>query len=446
MKETYNLSHLLTYNQKTNRVYNWLNGEYVEFDDLEHPFLKILQSNTNSFEKFSHQDSFDDFEWLEEKMFVIQNRTVLDNMIFNHTQDKNSDKYLHLILLPAQLGCNFACKYCYEDHEQKQRMTSIEKNILLKYIQSLTNLEFLNIEWFGGEPLVNKDFILDFLADVQKISLERSIKFQSSMTTNGYYLTKELFQKLLNLNVRAYQITLDGIEEDHNKLRPLSNGGSTFQTILNNLLNITSVEDENFNIIVRTNFNENSKIIDYFELLQSLPISKDNRFSFIFRPIEDNFNDHKNDVACANNQSSLLQSLYEQMLKDKGLLTGDYMLYRDMGSHSCYASRENSLIVYPDMSIRKCTVALDYDKNIVGYISKDGELIKNSYFDLWTLNKNSIHNKSECLTCSFNPQCLSSACPLKYIQNYEISCPIDHSNMISVADNIISYLTKEANK
>jgi len=157
------------------------------------------------------------------------------------------------------------------------------------------------------------------------------------------------------------------------------------------------------------------------------------------RAIQNNWNNVENLVSCTK-QPSALQDLYDAKAKEKGLIKGDYMLYMDIGTYSCYASRENSLIIYPDMSIRKCTVALDDERNKVGFINDKAKLVKNSNWNLWTLNKHSIHNKQECQTCSFNPQCLSSACPLKFIDTGEIICPHEVYNLENLSNNIIDYI------
>ncbi len=177
----------------------------------------------------------------------------------------------------------------------------------------------------------------------------------------------------------------------------------------------------------------------FINYLKDINFAKDKRFSFIFRPIQTNWNDMQNDVACKVQPTSL-QLYYEKKAEENGLIKGDYILYKDIGSTSCYASRENSVIIYPDLTIRKCSIALDDKVNIVGYIDNNGNLIKNRNWDLWTLNKNSIHNKQECYSCSFNPQCLSSSCPLKFIKNYEIVCPDIVYNLENTSNNIIDYL------
>ena len=379
------------------------------------------------------------FNWLVENKFIVKEQREIQNIIVNKVIDNNSDKYLQLTLLPAQMACNFACTYCYEDREQKSRMGDSQKDIILKYIQNIKNLEYLQIEWFGGEPMLNLDFILDFSKAIQEYSKKNNIIYRASMTTNAYYLYKDNFLKLFHYGIKAYQITIDGIEENHNRLRPLSNGQSTFKIIIDNLLEISSIKDIEFSITIRVNFNEKSNIDEFIQYIKTISFSSDERFSFIFRAIQTDWNDIANEVACKS-QPITLQSQYEEKAIENGLAKGDYMLYKDIGSYSCYASRENSLIIYPDMSIRKCSVALDDAVNVVGYIDENSKLIKNKNWNLWTINKHTIHNKQECQSCSFNSQCLSSACPLKFIKNSEIECPSVVYSLENISNNIINHI------
>lgn len=415
MKNTYSLAYTLTYIPETNRIYNWLNGEYVDFND---------------------------FEWLEKNLFIVKNQNIIYSSIKNKVEINNSNTSLQLTLLPAEMACNFACTYCYEDRTQKARMGSSHQEILMKFIKKHNMLQNIHIDWFGGEPLINSDFILNFSSELQQYTKNLGINFQSSITTNGYYLTYELCKKLLAVNVRVFQITLDGLADDHDKLRPLSNGQPTFLTILNNLLEMSNIDDD-FKILIRVNFNENSNIDDFINFMKKQSIINDSRFSFIFRAIQNNWNNSSNEVSCKT-QPTDLQIEYEKKALAHGFTKGDYMLLKDIGSTSCYASRENSLIVYPDMTIRKCTVALDEDINKVGYINKEGLLIKNNNWNLWSLNKYSIHHKQECMAYSFNAQCLSSACPLEFIKTGNIVCPDSKYHLEDLADNIINYIESQS--
>ena len=442
--EKYSLSYSLTFIEDNYRVYNWLNGEYIEFDDYNHPFLYILKNNIINFDKFKYQNTYDDFSWLLEKKFIIISQEEIYNFIQNKVQDNNSDKYLQLTLLPVEMSCNFACSYCYEDRTQKSKMTKKHQKILLEYIKNNKQLELLHIAWFGGEPLLNKTFILNFSKEIYKWIKLKNIDYHSSITTNAYYLTRNTFLELVDCGITSYQITIDGLENNHNELRPLANGEPTFKTIINNLIEISKIQNIDFNIVIRVNFNENSNIDEFISYIKNINFAKDKRFSFVFRAIRTNWNNSQNEVFCKT-QTENLEFEYEKKATKYGLKKGDYILFKDIGSTSCYASRENSLIVYPDFTIRKCSVALDEKINMVGYINNNAQLIKNKNWDLWTLNKFSIHNKQECKTCSFNPQCLSSACPLKFLKDFEISCPDAVYRLEDISNNIIEFIENEQN-
>ena len=59
------------------------------------------------------------------------------------------------------------------------------------------------IEWFGGEPMLEYD----------------TIPYVRLMTTTGSLLYLERLNKLLNYRVYTYQVTLDGMNYTHDKMR-----------------------------------------------------------------------------------------------------------------------------------------------------------------------------------------------------------------------------------
>ena len=52
---------------------------------------------------------------------------------------------------------------------------------------------------------------------------KQNVQLISDMTTNAYNLDDVNFDMLYNLRVFSYQVTLDGLEEQHNKQRVLKN-------------------------------------------------------------------------------------------------------------------------------------------------------------------------------------------------------------------------------
>jgi len=127
--------------------------------------------------------------------------------------------------------CNFACQYCYQENynasfesPDNDIIQSFFSYILKKFVQKE---KYLTI--FGGEPLLSgkkyRNFIEHFLDLAKKNELETAI------VTNGFYL-KDYVELFKNSKIREIQVTLDGIEETHNKRRPLKGGQGTFNQIV----------------------------------------------------------------------------------------------------------------------------------------------------------------------------------------------------------------------
>ncbi|WP_162983068.1 radical SAM protein [Helicobacter mehlei] len=138
----------------------------------------------------------------------------------------------------------------------------------------------IRIEYFGGEPLLNLKWILAFQERIAHI------KHTASMTTNGYLLSQENMQALVQRNVKAFQITLDGLKEQHDKMRPKCGGGGSYDQIMGNIKAISALK-EHFYIMLRCNFNQHSSSPEqraqFFKNLDF--INGDHRFALLFRPI-----------------------------------------------------------------------------------------------------------------------------------------------------------------
>lgn len=152
-----------------------------------------------------------------------------------------SEPVLELTIVPTY-RCNFRCPYCYQDHEKGLIMDEGTQDAIIKFVRKhIANYTAVEISWFGGEPLLCVDMILKINHAIKQICKTRYKAFKSSITTNGYLLTKAVFEKLLDCGVKRYFITVDGLESEHDKQRYLANRSGTFNAILNNLLDIKTL-------------------------------------------------------------------------------------------------------------------------------------------------------------------------------------------------------------
>ena len=162
-------------------------------------------------------------------------------------------------------------------------------------------------------------------------------EYIGSITTNGYLLNKHIFSELYIVGIRTYQITLDG--EKHDKFRVLENGSGTFNTIKNNISNISNM-DGDFHIIIRVNVDKNSgENIEFYKDLES-SIGGDDRF---FINIENIFDSDRAKEGIEFCEDQNVVELNKIQVKKHNL-----QLYKDViydGIEVCYASTRNCYLL-----------------------------------------------------------------------------------------------------
>lgn len=143
---------------------------------------------------------------------------------------------VNLTICPT-IGCNFDCPYCFEDHRSGKMSPEVQDQVVLlaeKMLQSFGARE-LNITWFGGEPLLASDVIESLSVRLMELSERKSVKYNAGIVTNGYLLDERNAELLGRCRIDQAQITLDGVEEVHDRTRHLAGGGKTFAHICKNL-------------------------------------------------------------------------------------------------------------------------------------------------------------------------------------------------------------------
>ena len=116
------------------------------------------------------------------------------------------------------------------------------------------NSSSISIKWYGGEPLIEFNKIVQITNEVKPLFEN----FSASIITNGYLLTPDKIEQFEELGIRQIQITLDGPEEIHNKRRPLKNGKGSFNQILRNIDYLFSVNEKIF-VTIRVNIDRSNE-------------------------------------------------------------------------------------------------------------------------------------------------------------------------------------------
>lgn len=286
-----------------------------------------------------------------------------------------SDKILQLILLPTE-RCNFRCKYCYEDFSIGRMKKETIAGIKALLEKRCADLSYLRISWFGGEPLIAKDIVLEISEYATMLANKYSLSsYQADMTTNGYFLDLNTANNLSKFGVNFYQISLDGPRDIHNKTRIRADGNNTYDQIWNNLIKIRD-SSVPVSIMLRIHFS-----VDTYQLLDPLlkdiknEFLHDSRFSIFFKAIEHlgGPNDTSINVFSSEKQKNdVIDLLKMKLYSDTKLVPPE--LEVESESYVCYAARPNSLVIRANGDIGKCTVALNDERNKIGSIQQDGTL------------------------------------------------------------------------
>jgi uncharacterized protein len=407
-------------------LYNSMSGSIASVrKEKSHIIRSILRNGINDDELLGKELARGGFLVSEE----VDETNRLKALYYKRYQNNN---HLHLILMSTE-QCNFRCVYCYEKFLRGKMPQEIQNGVFNYVKRRINHLDSISVEWFGGEPLLASDVVLGLGERLFHLAKEHNIPFTSSVTTNGYYLTRDLVQKLLSIGIDHYTVTLDGIDKEHDKRRVLREGGGTFSTIIGNLKDLKST-DWNFKVKFRNNYDpESLEKIDEFLLYLKKNFGNDVRFADInMRPIGKwgGPNDSTLQV-CESADSSIRWAVLRKAMQN-GFPENDLKYYLQPGKYVCYASDPMSFAIGAAGQIMKCTLELDTnERNIIGQVKEDGFWeIDYEKLALWVLGDG--NGDTGCKNCYFAPACQGAACAKARFDTGHSPCPSEKKDISKV--------------
>ena len=132
--------------------------------------------------------------------------------------------------------CNLACKYCFaeegEYHGRRALMSyEVGKKALDFLIANSGNRHNLEVDFFGGEPLMNWQVVKDLVAYGREQEKIHNKHFRFTLTTNGVLLNDEV-QDFVNKEMDNVVLSLDGRKEINDQMRPFRNGTGSYDLIV----------------------------------------------------------------------------------------------------------------------------------------------------------------------------------------------------------------------
>ncbi len=135
--------------------------------------------------------------------------------------------------------CNFRCRYCFADegayHAKRESMSLETAKAAVDFlIENSGNRKVLEMDFFGGEPLMNFSVIKDTVAYAKEKGAKAGKKFLFTTTTNALLLNDEVIE-FFNAEMENVVLSLDGRPEVHDAIRKSINGKGTYALIIDKI-------------------------------------------------------------------------------------------------------------------------------------------------------------------------------------------------------------------
>lgn len=153
--------------------------------------------------------------------------------------------------------CNLACRYCFakegEYHGSRALMSYETGKKALDFLVANSGKRVnLEVDFFGGEPLMNWEVVKQLVLYGRSIEKEHHKRFRFTMTTNGILLDDEKLD-FINREMGNLVLSLDGRKEVHDRMRPHRGGQGSYDEILPKFLHAAESRNQT-NYYVRGTF------------------------------------------------------------------------------------------------------------------------------------------------------------------------------------------------
>ncbi|WP_461864417.1 radical SAM protein [Thermococcus sp.] len=401
-------------------IYNSITGAFAKLTLEE--YRKYLSLNLNEDENNSLLEN------LKKGMFVVPaDFNELEYIKERYTTLKHSATTLGLVIAPT-LKCNLACIYCYQNRGEFDNSLLMPSNVqeaLVSFMRNIIrdNTKLLSVLWYGGEPLMGLQVIRELTKKFLKIANELDIRYTASMITNGTLITPTIAEELHKLEIKAFQITLDGDKDTHNRKRIYKNGKGTFNRIIDAIKTLAKYRDTNITIRVNVDEEVAKNIDNILDTLDKEGLK--NKIGIYFSKLEE-YEYSSRAWACyiksLEEYSKVEKKLYMRLI-ERGFKLNIYPFPRYI---PCGAVREyGNICIDPEGYIYKCWHEIGVKEKSVGHVNEGF----NERLNRWI--SYTPFSFEQCSTCKLLPVCMGG-CPLRAMEGNRECMPL--------AQNIQEYL------
>ena len=412
---------------------------YDLLDNVEPPFSEECPDTVMN--KLSKIYNTDDIKECYEEIVSLYNDRILfsEDDYEKFAKSSVSSPVKAMCLLISQ-DCNMRCKYCFAstgDYGQGRKLMTVEtgKKALDFLIEKSQDRKFLEVDFFGGEPMLNYKAVKEIVEYGRQREKEMGKVFRFTITTNGLILNDEQLE-FINKEMKNVVLSIDGRKEVHDRMRPLANGAGTYDKIAENFKRFAAVRGDK-EYYVRGTYTKYN--LDFSEDIMHL---YDMGFDQI--SVEPVMADPKEPYAITEGDLAKIFKEYEILAEkitkilDSGKFINFFHFMIDLDQGPCAIKRlrgcgsgNEYVAVSPNGDIYPCHQFVGIDKFLMGNIHE-------GTFDLDIKNEFAaahVYSKPECKKCWAKFYCSGGCNANNYIyagdihNAYKLSCQIQKKRL-----------------
>lgn len=429
-------------------VLDIFSGSVHVVDELSYQIISSIDKTVDMTKEMINKEYTDKYTEVEvseayDEIMVLKESGMLfteDDYKYVLTDYKNRSTVVKALCLHVAHDCNLACRYCFagegEYHGERSMMSfEVGKQAIDFLIENSANRRNLEIDFFGGEPLMNFGVVKEIVAYAKSLEEANNKNFRFTLTTNGVLLDDD---NMAFMNEHMYNVVLsiDGRKKIHDLMRPTSNGKGSYDTIIQKLKKFADSRNQE-NYYVRGTFTHNN--LDFAEDVLHLADEGFKQISIepVVAPLNMSYALHETDAPKLIEQYEYLAMKKLDYIKE-GKDFNFFHFAVDLTQGPCVAKRLSGcgagveyLAVAPEGDLYPCHQYVGIDEFILGHVDTG---LKN-YERQEVFKSCNVYAKEGCRDCWARFYCSGGCSANAYnlhndlLATYELGCKLEKKRL-----------------
>ncbi|MBO5489171.1 MAG: thioether cross-link-forming SCIFF peptide maturase [Eubacterium sp.] len=397
---------------------------------------KILAKYSEELEEKDVDEIFRDIDELEENGTLFTVDVYKEGVI----DFKKRQTVVKALCLHIAHDCNLACRYCFAgegEYKGDRSLMSFEvgKKALDFLVANSGSRRNLEVDFFGGEPLLNFEVVKQLVAYGRELEKTHDKHFRFTLTTNGVLLRDDVIE-FANKEMDNIVLSVDGRKEVHDYMRPFKNGQGSYDLIIDKFKKVAESRNQQ-KYYVRGTFTHNN--LDFvkdvlhladegFEQISVEPVVADPAEPYAIQP---------EDIAeICQGYDELAKEMLKRKKEGRGFNFFHYMI--DLSGGPCVYKRLSGcgsgteyLAVTPWGDLYPCHQFVGEEEFCLGNV--DDGIVNTEMRDTFKLCN--VYAKKECRDCFAKFYCSGGCaanayhCHQDINKPYEIGCELQRKRV-----------------